>query len=102
MADHRQPFDWRSIKFLAPASSIRFLQANLRRGEPGILAGYALIGAVMALGGLGYMLDLFVDTAPWFLLLGLLAGVCVGFYNLVKTAWRRSCQGHRMPSCIED
>ena len=89
MANNRQPIVWRSIKFLPPARSIRFLQANLSRGEPGILAGYVLIGAVMAFGGVGYMLDLFVDTAPWFLLVGLLAGVCVGFYNLVKTTWRR-------------
>lgn len=88
MADHREPF-WRWIRFLPPARSIRFLQANVSRGALGILASYALVGAVITLGGLGYMFDRFVGTAPWFLLVGLFAGVCCGFYILVKTAWRR-------------
>jgi F0F1-type ATP synthase assembly protein I len=86
MADRRQPAIWRSIKFLAPARSIKSLQANLSRGAPGILASYGLIGAVVTFGGLGYMLDRFVETAPWFLLAGLLFGVCFGFYILVKAA----------------
>ena len=89
MDDKRQPLVERSLRFLVPARSIRFLQANLSRGEPGILASYALIGAVIALGGLGFIIDRFADTAPWFLVVGLLAGVGIGFYNLVKTAWRR-------------
>ncbi|MGH9256670.1 MAG: AtpZ/AtpI family protein [Vicinamibacterales bacterium] len=89
MADNRQPLVGRSIKFLVPARSIRFLQANLSRGEPEILASYALVGAVITFGGLGYILDRFADTAPWFLIAGLLVGVSIGFYNLVKTAWRR-------------
>ena len=89
MDDKGQPLVERSLSFLVPARSIRFLQANLSRGEPGILASYALIGAVIALGGLGFIIDRFADTAPWFLIVGLLAGVGIGFYNLVKTAWRR-------------
>jgi hypothetical protein len=89
MDDKGQPLVERSLRFLVPARSIRFLQANLSRGEPGILASYALIGAVIALGGLGFIIDRFADTAPSFLIAGLLAGVGIGFYNLVKTAWRR-------------
>jgi len=89
MDDQSQPLVGRSIKFLVPARSIRFLQANLSRGEPGILASYALVGAVIALGGLGLIVDRFADTTPWFLIVGLLAGVGIGFYNLVKTVSRR-------------
>jgi|SoiMetStandDraft_2_1073263.scaffolds.fasta_scaffold1125910_1 F0F1-type ATP synthase assembly protein I len=89
MVENRQPPIGRSIKFLVPARSLRFLQENLSRGEPRILASYALIGAVMAFGGLGYILDRFADAAPWFLVTGLLVGASIGFYNLVRTAWRR-------------
>jgi hypothetical protein len=89
MDDKGQSVVERSLRFLVPARSIRFLQANLSRGEPGILASYALIGAVIALGSLGFIIDRFADTAPWFLIAGLLAGVGIGWYNLVKTAWRR-------------
>jgi F0F1-type ATP synthase assembly protein I len=88
MADHREPFR-RSIKFLPPARSIRFLQANVSRGAPAILASYALVGAVITLGGLGYMLDRLAGTLPWFLVGGLTVGVCFGFYVLVSVAWRR-------------
>ena len=89
MADYRQPGVWRSIRFLAPARASRFLQDSLRRGQQGMLASYALIGAVIAFGGLGYMLDRYVHSSPWFLIVGLLVGIGGGFYNLVKTAWRR-------------
>ena len=89
MDEKSQPLVERSLRFLVPARSIRFLQANLSRGEPDILASYTLIGAVTALGGLGFIIDRFADTAPWLVIVGLLAGVGVGFYNLLKTAWRR-------------
>jgi len=87
MNDKGQTLVGRSLRFLMPARSSRFLQANLSRGEPGIRASYAVIGAVIALGGLGLIVDRFADT-PWFLIVGLLAGVGIGFYNLVKTVWR--------------
>ena len=89
MDDKGQPLVERSLRFLVPARSIRFLQANLHRGEPGILASHAIIGAVMVLGGSGFIIDRVADTAPWSFIGGLLAGVGIGFYNLVKTAWRR-------------
>jgi len=89
MDDKSQPVVGRSLRFLVPARSIRFLQANLSRGEPGIVASYALIGAVMALGALGFIVDRLADTVPWFLIVGLLAGVGIGFYNLVRTVGRR-------------
>jgi F0F1-type ATP synthase assembly protein I len=44
---------------------------------------------VIALGGLGLIVDRFADTTPWFLIFGLLAVVGIGFYNLGKTVWRR-------------
>lgn len=69
-------------------TSIRFLQENLYRGEPKILASYAPIGAVLVLGGTGYVLDTWMDTSPWFLVAGLLIGIGVGLYNLAKIVWR--------------
>ena len=43
----------------------------------------------MLLGGLGYALDRWLDTAPWGLVIGLALGIIVGFYELVRTVWRR-------------
>jgi len=41
------------------------------------------------LGGIGYAVDKWRDTSPWGLIIGLLLGVIVGFYDLVKTTARR-------------
>ena len=71
------------------ARSLRFLQENLRRSGPAVVAGYTLIGAIALLGGLGYAVDAWQGTTPWGLLIGLLLGVAVGFYELAKTVWPR-------------
>lgn len=51
-------------------------------------AGYTLIGAIVLLGGIGFAMDRWQGTSPWFLLGGLLLGLIVGFYELAKTMWR--------------
>jgi F0F1-type ATP synthase assembly protein I len=43
---------------------------------------YGLIAAILVLGGGGYVLDLWLDTSPWLLIGGLLAGLSIGFYTL--------------------
>jgi F0F1-type ATP synthase assembly protein I len=76
----QQPFD--------PGRSFRVLQENLRRSGPAAAAGYTLIGSIALLGGLGYAVDAWRGTAPWGLLVGLLLGVAIGFYELAKTVFR--------------
>jgi F0F1-type ATP synthase assembly protein I len=70
------------------ARSLKYLQENVRRSGPAAAASYTLIGAIVLLGGIGYALDLWLETAPWFLLGGLLMGLVVGFYELAKAVWR--------------
>jgi F0F1-type ATP synthase assembly protein I len=69
--------------------SAKSLQDNLVRAGPAMAASYTLIGAILVLGGIGYALDAWRGTSPWFLLSGLLLGIIVGFYELAKTVWRR-------------
>ncbi|MGE3512548.1 MAG: AtpZ/AtpI family protein [Vicinamibacterales bacterium] len=71
------------------ARSLSRFQENFRRSGPAASAGYALIGAILLFGGLGYALDAWQGTTPWFLVGGLLLGLVVGFYELAKTVWRR-------------
>lgn len=71
------------------ARSLKFLQENLRRSGPAVIAGYTLIGAIALFGGVGYALDAWRGTSPWFLVAGLLLGVAVGFYELAKLVFRR-------------
>jgi F0F1-type ATP synthase assembly protein I len=68
--------------------SLSAFQENLRRAGPAAVAGYTLIGAILLLGGIGYAIDRWRGTAPWFLLAGLLLGLIVGFYELARIVWR--------------
>lgn len=64
------------------------LQDTLQRAEPRIVASYALIGAILLFGGLGYALDRWFGSGPWGLLSGLLAGFLIGFANLIVSVRR--------------
>jgi F0F1-type ATP synthase assembly protein I len=71
------------------ARAVQALQENVSRSGPAAGASYALIGAIVLLGGLGYALDRWQDTSPWGTLGGLALGLIVGFYELIKVAWPR-------------
>jgi F0F1-type ATP synthase assembly protein I len=62
-------------------------QENVTKSASVAGASYALVGAIILLGGIGYALDRWRGTSPWFLLGGLLVGIIVGFYELAKTVW---------------
>ena len=67
----------------------RAFQDNVVRAGPVASASYTLIGAIILLGGIGYAIDRWLGTQPWFLLAGLLLGLVVGFYELAKAVWPR-------------
>ena len=69
--------------------SLRQTQENLRGAGPAAMAGYTLLGAIIILGGIGYAVDAWRGTSPWFLLAGLLLGVVVGFFELAKVIWSK-------------
>ena len=71
------------------AKSLRYMQESLRRSGPAAVAGYTLIGSILLLGGIGYALDAWRGTSPWFLVGGLLLGIVVGFFELAKIIWRK-------------
>jgi ATP synthase protein I len=60
------------------------MQDNLDRGTPAVLVSYGLIGAIIVLGGAGYLLDRYFATQPWGLVGGLIVGLCIGFFRLVR------------------
>jgi F0F1-type ATP synthase assembly protein I len=63
------------------------MQKIFRESGPEAAASYSLIGAVLLLGGLGYLLDKYLNTRPWLLLAGLFLGIAVGFYELIKVVF---------------
>ena len=71
------------------ARSARALQHNAEQAGPAAGASYTLIGAIILLGGIGYAVDRWQGSSPWFLLGGLLLGIIVGFYELAKTVFKK-------------
>ena len=67
----------------------RALQENVARSGPVAGASYTLIGGILLLGAIGYGVDQWRGTSPWFLIAGLFLGIVVGFYELVKTVFFR-------------
>ena len=67
----------------------RALQDNIRHSGTAVGASYTLVGAILLLGGLGYLADQWRGTGPWLTVSGLVLGIVVGFYELIKTTWPR-------------
>ena len=74
---------------LFSAGSLKALQTNISRSGPAATVSYTLIGAILLLGGIGYALDEWRGTSPWFLFGGLILGLIVGFYELARALWWR-------------
>ena len=70
------------------ARAVESLQNNLQRAEPTILVSYGLIGAILFLGGAGYLADRWLGTSPWLLLSGLVVSLVAGLYRLGRIALR--------------
>ena len=69
--------------------SLEAFQETVRKSGPAATGSYTLIGAILLLGGIGYAVDTWRGTSPWFLLTGLLLGLIVGFYELAKAVFKR-------------
>ena len=74
----------RDVRVSMERDAVESMQRNLDRGQPAIVASYAVIGAIMLLGGAGFAADRYLGTKPWCLFAGLIAGLCIGFYQLAR------------------
>lgn len=67
---------------------MEYFQKMVREAGPAAGAAYTLTGAILLLGGIGYILDRVLGWAPYGLISGLLLGIIVGFYELVKVVYK--------------
>ncbi len=70
------------------ARSMEYFQKMVREAGPSAAAAYTLTGAILLLGGIGYALDWFLGWTPYGLISGLILGIIVGFYELVKLVYK--------------
>jgi F0F1-type ATP synthase assembly protein I len=69
--------------------SIETLQSTVQNAGPAATISYSMIGAIGVMTMVGYGLDRWLGTWPWFLVGGMLFGVATGFYLLAKEVWRK-------------
>jgi len=54
--------------------------------------GFQFAAAVLVGLGLGWLVDRFAHTTPWFLLIGMALGIAAGAYSVVRIAMREMRQ----------
>ncbi len=65
-------------------------QETSRKTGIAYAAAFTLFVSVISLGGLGWVLDRWLGTAPWLLVTGLVLGAVAGFYQFIKLTSRLS------------
>src|SRR5262245_24292733 len=69
--------------------SAKALQENAERSGPAAGASYTMIGAIAVCGGLGYGIDYWFGTSPWFFVGGLMFGIVIGMWEIAKIVWHK-------------
>ncbi len=65
-------------------------QETNRKSGIAYAAALTLFASVVFLCGVGWLLDRWLETAPWLMISGLVLGAVVGFYQFVKLTSRLS------------
>ena len=63
-------------------------QETNRKSGLAYAAAFNLFASVITLAGLGWLLDRWLETAPWLLVAGVVLGAVVGFYQFIRITSR--------------
>lgn len=93
---------------LAKTKGKKTVSENTASGKAGWGAAVKIssefIGGVLVGAGIGYLLDKFLGTAPWGIIVFLLLGFCAGILNVLRATGKVAQQDNRMenkPSDLE-
>ncbi len=71
-------------------------QSELGRSSSSLGLGIQLAGSMLVYVIIGYFVDKWLDTAPWFIVIGSIVGMVAFFFQLARIAKRmsRSSENH--------
>ncbi|HEV7745050.1 MAG TPA: AtpZ/AtpI family protein [Pyrinomonadaceae bacterium] len=59
-------------------------EETTRKGGIAYAAGLVLFSSVVLLSGVGWLLDRWLGTKPWLLVVGTVLGAALGFYQFIR------------------
>ena len=75
-------FDW--------GKSFEYFQKVVKEAGPAATASYALLVSLIIFILIGWYIDLSRDSSPWGVIIGMLSGLVIGFYQLAKIIWKEN------------
>ena len=73
-------------------------RTGLRESSPYLTLGIQLAGAVLVYVGIGYLIDRWLNTSPWFLVGGAVVGMVAFFVQLVRVVKQMNRASARRPA----
>ena len=64
--------------------NFKSFQNIVQHSAPAAAASYGLIASILFFTYLGWIIDKNIDSSPFAILIGMLLGMIIGFYHLIK------------------
>ena len=64
--------------------NFKSFQNIVKQSGPAAAASYGLIASVLIFTYFGWIIDRKIDSSPFAILIGMLLGMIIGFYHLIK------------------
>ena len=64
--------------------NFKSFQNIVKQSGPAAAASYGLIASILIFTYLGWIIDKNIDSSPFAILIGMLLGIIIGFYHLIK------------------
>ena len=68
--------------------NFKSFQNIVKQSGPAAAASYGLIASILIFTYFGWIIDRKIDSSPFAILIGVLLGMIVGFYHLIKIVSR--------------
>ena len=64
--------------------NFKYFQNIIKQSGPAASASYGLIASILIFTYFGWIIDENIDSTPFAILIGMLLGMIIGFYHLIK------------------